>query len=309
MDFDDLTHFAVLAEELNFRRATQRLDVRQPTLTRRIRRLEQELGVYLLERHTRRINLTGAGEILAERSHHLIDEQAKLTSETDAGSARICPHIGCSNQSVRKDPTPSGSRPARRLDRFGARDWGNARRRPQCGGLVDRGLAHPWPDPAHREAVAVASGQVEGKTMATLGSFAKVPWWHWWSRASPSGQCQDAHRHHICEDGQWLWAFGHQPGRDWRRLEEDPARCGRSLALLEWPNRSLVIRLSHPDRGQHGVQPYLVAPQRQLSHRHPQTPRPPAGRWNNIAVRSSSEIAPVAFVLLHAGVMPLKFIS
>ena len=81
MDFDDLTHFAVLAEELNFRRATQRLDVRQPTLTRRIRRLEQELGVYLLERHTRRINLTGAGEILAERSHHLIDEQAKLTSE------------------------------------------------------------------------------------------------------------------------------------------------------------------------------------------------------------------------------------
>ena len=74
MDFDDLTHFAVLAEELNFRRATQRLDVRQPTLTRRIRRLEQELGVYLLERHARRINLTRAGEIFAERSQHLIDE-------------------------------------------------------------------------------------------------------------------------------------------------------------------------------------------------------------------------------------------
>ena len=68
MDFDDLTHFAVLAEELNFRRAAQRLDVRQPTLTRRIRRLEQELGVYLLERHARRINLTRAGEIFAERS-------------------------------------------------------------------------------------------------------------------------------------------------------------------------------------------------------------------------------------------------
>lgn len=81
MDFDDLTHFAVLAEELNFRRAAQRLDVRQPTLTRRIRRLEQELGVYLLERHARRINLTRAGEIFAERSQHLIDEQAKLTSE------------------------------------------------------------------------------------------------------------------------------------------------------------------------------------------------------------------------------------
>jgi len=41
------------------------------------------------------------------------------------------------------------------------------------------GLPDPWPDPAHREAVAAASGQVEGKTMATVGRFAKVPRWHW----------------------------------------------------------------------------------------------------------------------------------
>ena len=92
-------------------------------------------------------------------------------------------------------PRPRGDRPApvragaeRRMadtGYFASRCKAAPRRRKivgdrRCGQAIE-GLPDPWPDPAHREAAAAASGQVEGKTMATLGSFAKVPRWHWQS--------------------------------------------------------------------------------------------------------------------------------
>ena len=113
----------------------------------------------------------------------------------------------------------------------------------RCGQAIE-GLPDPWPDPAHREAVAAASGQVEGKTMATIGSFAKVLRWHWSARNCPSGQCQDAYRSRIEEDGQWPSAFGRRPGRDRCRLEEDRAGCGRFLASARtvWAEASRSAR-------------------------------------------------------------------
>lgn len=72
MDIKDLRCFIVLAEELNFRQAAEKLHISQPPLTRRIRQLEQELGVSLFERTTRRVALTEAGQSLLREARGLL---------------------------------------------------------------------------------------------------------------------------------------------------------------------------------------------------------------------------------------------
>jgi DNA-binding transcriptional LysR family regulator len=67
VELRDLLSFGVLADELHFTRAADRLGVNPSTLTRRIRGLEQELGLPLLHRTSRRVALTDAGRELATR--------------------------------------------------------------------------------------------------------------------------------------------------------------------------------------------------------------------------------------------------
>ena len=61
MDLRALNSFAVVAEELHFRKAAIRLNVTQPSLSMRIQALEREVGVSLLERDRRSVQLTEAG--------------------------------------------------------------------------------------------------------------------------------------------------------------------------------------------------------------------------------------------------------
>jgi DNA-binding transcriptional LysR family regulator len=63
-----LRYFVAIAEERSFTRAAERLWVAQPGLSTQMRRLEAELGVQLLERHTRGVNLTQAGGLFLERA-------------------------------------------------------------------------------------------------------------------------------------------------------------------------------------------------------------------------------------------------
>ena len=65
VDLRDLRAFEMLAAELHFGRAAVRLGVSQPTLSRYVRRLEQELGVVLAHRTSRTVRLTDAGRELA----------------------------------------------------------------------------------------------------------------------------------------------------------------------------------------------------------------------------------------------------
>lgn len=82
IDLRQLRYFVAVAEELSFRRAADRLHITQPPLSRQIAALEAALGVPLLERDTRMVRLTAAGEA-AQR------EFARLLQRFDEGIARV----------------------------------------------------------------------------------------------------------------------------------------------------------------------------------------------------------------------------
>jgi len=73
-----LRGFAAVADEMSVSEAALVLGVDQPLLSRRLRALERELGVELLDRTRRQIALTPAGTALLPRARHLLDQADHL---------------------------------------------------------------------------------------------------------------------------------------------------------------------------------------------------------------------------------------
>ena len=95
MTLQRLRYFVAVGDELSFTRAAQRLHVSQPSLSAQVRALEEGLGLELLRRTTRRVELTHAGESLHADARRLLEDldhavaRARRVQEAASSELRV----------------------------------------------------------------------------------------------------------------------------------------------------------------------------------------------------------------------------
>jgi LysR family hydrogen peroxide-inducible transcriptional activator len=95
MNLRDLRYLVALADHKHFGRAAEASFVSQPTLSTQIRKVEEELGVPLVERASRKVLLTETGKAVVERARTVlreidqIKELARRTKDPESGTVRL----------------------------------------------------------------------------------------------------------------------------------------------------------------------------------------------------------------------------
>ena len=87
MDIRQLQYLVALAREKHFTRAASACNVTQPTLSGRIRQLELELGIPIVERGQRYQGLTTEGERVLTSGNFLVDSESRLKAAISAMGA------------------------------------------------------------------------------------------------------------------------------------------------------------------------------------------------------------------------------
>ena len=93
MNIRDLEYLVALAEHRHFRRAADSCHVSQPTLSGQIRKLEDELGVMLLERTSRKVLFTQAGLLLVDQARTVLREVKVLKVPVAAHHSDVAPDV------------------------------------------------------------------------------------------------------------------------------------------------------------------------------------------------------------------------
>ena len=95
LEIRQIKYFLVLAQELNFSRAAERLFITQPPLTRQIQQLEEHLGVQLFVRNNKSVALTVAGKSFLEEAQkimvmvHESENRTRLVNDGKVGLLNI----------------------------------------------------------------------------------------------------------------------------------------------------------------------------------------------------------------------------
>ena len=95
MNLRDLNYLVALADLRHFGKAAEACFVSQPTLSTQIRKLEDELGVALVERAPRKVMLTTAGQDVVQRARRIVaeveemKEAARRSRDPESGSLRL----------------------------------------------------------------------------------------------------------------------------------------------------------------------------------------------------------------------------
>src|SRR5262250_266122 len=84
MELRHLRYFVAVAEALNFTKASARLRVAQPALSRQMQDLEDEIGVDLLKRSPRGVTLTAEGQLFLEEAREILKRVYESVEKTRA---------------------------------------------------------------------------------------------------------------------------------------------------------------------------------------------------------------------------------
>jgi LysR family transcriptional activator of glutamate synthase operon len=93
VELRQLRYLVAVAQERHFTRAAAREHVAQPALSQQIRRLEDEVGLPLVDRTTRRVAMTEAGELLVTRARRVLAELDAARAELEAVSGVSTGHV------------------------------------------------------------------------------------------------------------------------------------------------------------------------------------------------------------------------
>ena len=105
IEFRHMRYFLAVAEHLHFRKASERLYISQPGLSKQIKELEDNLGIQLFERHNRKVKLTGTGAYLQSEFTRILKTidhtlgHAKLLQEGKEGHLKFA-YVGSAMQEI-----------------------------------------------------------------------------------------------------------------------------------------------------------------------------------------------------------------
>jgi len=83
MDLKHLNYFVAVAEAGSFTQAARKLHVTQPSLSKMVRLLEEDLGVQLIDRSSKQIELTDAGMTILRSAKHIIQSFERMSSDLE----------------------------------------------------------------------------------------------------------------------------------------------------------------------------------------------------------------------------------